>query len=228
MNVFCTQPELAEGPRLPAILVLQEAFGVNSHIQKICHRFSELGFMAAAPEFFHRNGAGLTYNYTDFAQIRPMLGKMTTEMLLEDTTRTFDYLANQKNIDSKKIFTAGYCMGGYASVLLATERPVAGAISYYGGGMALARPGIGFSPLLDRLEKIHCPLQLVYGGQDQAIRPEEIHAVQNTLQSGNKDFQLEIYPDAGHGFFCDERSAYHERSALQAWDSTKAWLEIRI
>jgi carboxymethylenebutenolidase len=222
MNVFVQEP-MGPGPH-PAMIVFQEAFGVNKHIQSICQRYAELGFITYAPELFHRVQDGLILDYTDFARVRPQLGMMTTQHLLADAVASFEALKSNPRVAKDKIFAIGYCMGGYTSMLAASFLALAGAVSYYGGGMVAPRPGIGFLPITEYFGKINCPVQLVFGGQDQGIPLSEVETIRGTLTSLKKNFEIEVYGEAGHGFFCEDRSAYHAASAGAAWKKTEQWL----
>jgi carboxymethylenebutenolidase len=119
-------------------------------------------------------------------------------------------------------------MGGYASVLAACELPLAAAISFYGGGMVHPRPGIGFTPLLERFASIRCPVLLVYGAKDAGIPAEDIAAVQGKLASLGKVHEVEVYPNGGHGFFCEDRTAYDPGSAEASWTRATGWLAAKL
>ena len=226
MNVFVQEPA-APGTH-PAMIVFQEAFGVNKHIQNVCQRYAEQGFITYAPELFHRVQEGLILDYNDFARIRPQLGAMTTQHLLADAVASFEALKSNTRVAKDKIFAIGYCMGGYTAMLAASFLPLTGAISYYGGGMVAPRPGIGFLPILEYFGKINCPVQLVFGGLDQGIPLSEVEKIRETLASLKKNFEIEVYSEAGHGFFCEDRSAFHEASARRAWEKTNQWLSRHL
>jgi carboxymethylenebutenolidase len=228
MEVHGFGPENSSLGKLPAIIVMQEAFGVNAHVKNVCRRLAQLGYLAIAPELFHRAGAGLEFGYEDFSKVRPLLGTLTNSQLQEDLTATHQYLLQRPDVDVRKIAGWGFCLGGWAAMLAACELPLAAAISFYGGGMVNPRPGIGFTPLLDRFEKIRCPVLLVFGGQDKSIPAEDIQTVKSRLTELAKVFELEIYPEGGHGFFCEDRASYHRASAEAAWTRATQWLADKL
>src|ERR1700733_9059619 len=77
-------PDAAAAGRLPAVIVLQEAFGVNPHMKRVCRRVASAGYAAFSPELFHRAGAGLEFGYDEFPKIRPIMGAMTNAQILAD------------------------------------------------------------------------------------------------------------------------------------------------
>jgi len=214
--------------RLPAIIVLQEAFGVNPHMKRVCRRVASAGYAAFSPELFHRSGRGLEFGYGEFPKIRPIFAGLTNAMVLEDLRAAYGHIALRPDVDPARIASWGFCLGGWASVLAACELPVAASVSFYGGGMVNPRPGIGFTPIIDRFPSIRRPLLLVYGALDQGITPADIEAVRSRLASLGKEFEVEIYPDGGHGFFCEDRAAYHQPSAEAAWTLATGWLAKKL
>src|SRR6202521_4846674 len=89
MNAFVATP--ADGGKLPGLLVFQEAFGVNPHIRDVTERFAKQGYVAIAPELFHRTAPGFEGSYTDFAPVMPHMQALTPEGLLKDAQAAFDW-----------------------------------------------------------------------------------------------------------------------------------------
>jgi carboxymethylenebutenolidase len=228
MDLHAFVPDGTPARRLPAVMVLQEAFGVNPHIKRLCRRVASAGYAAFSPELFHRTGPGLEFGYDEFPRIRPILGALTNERMAEDLRAAHAHIIGRPEVDSSRVASWGFCMGGFASVLAACELPIAAAISFYGGGMVHQRPGIGFSPLVDRFDAIRCPLLLVYGAKDTGIPPEDIAAVQSKLVSLGKAHEVEVYPNGGHGFFCEDRPAYDRGSAEASWTRATTWLAGKL
>jgi carboxymethylenebutenolidase len=228
MDLHGFYPDNLSGTRLPAVIVLQEAFGVNSHIKRVCRRVAAAGYAAFSPELFHRSGAGLEFGYDEFPKIRSIMGELTNDRLLADLRTAHAHISRRPDVAPARIASWGFCMGGWASVLAACELPIAAAISFYGGGLVHPRPGIGFTPLMDRLESIRCPVLLVYGGKDAHIPPEDVNAVGSRLTSLGKVHEIRVYPDGGHGFFCEDRSAYDRASAETSWTQATAWLATKL
>ena len=141
MRAWTARPK-GEGAH-PGLLVFQEAFGVNAHIRDIAGRFAREGFVAVAPELFHRTGAGFDGRYDDFPSVVPHMKALNDSSMAADQRAAFDWL--QGTIGPEPPISAiGYCMGGRAAFLAAITLPLAAAISYYGGGIApnASNPGL--------------------------------------------------------------------------------------
>ncbi len=228
MSVFIAAPDSGQKAAHKAILVFQEAFGVNGHIQRICARFAQQGYIAAAPELFHRHGDHFEISYDDLKKVMPTLSTVTNSQILDDATAAHQLLVEHPLVDGSSIGAIGYCMGGFAAALSACHLPLKAAVSYYGGGMVHVRPNIGFTPIVEDFVNLRCPLLLVYGEKDQSIPKEDRDAVTARLKALSKKFEVWVYSDAGHAFFCEDRPAYHAPSAKEVWPKTLAWLDQHL
>src|SRR5581483_7211604 len=132
MNIYIARPESG---RTPALIVLQEAFGVTDHIKDITQRFAEQGYLAIAPELFHRTApAGFTAPYgADFSALAPHFQAATPEHIAEDTKAVFNWVSNDKQFDKTHIGAIGFCLGGRAAVISNAKLPLKAAVSFYGG-----------------------------------------------------------------------------------------------
>lgn len=225
MRVHRFIPEGAAEGRLPGVMLLQEAFGVNGHIERVCERVAALGYAVFCPELFHRSGHGIVYSYEDFSQAREVLGKLTTEDILSDLKATHALMAADLAVEPSRIAAWGFCMGGWAAVLAASALPLTAAISFYGGGMVRPRKGIAFGPILDRIPRASCPTLLVFGAQDPSISAADVEAIREAFTSARKPHEVIVYPDGGHGFFCEDRGSYNKPTAEAAWSATVGWLK---
>jgi carboxymethylenebutenolidase len=214
---FVARPEMANGA---AIVVFQEAFGVNSHIRDVAQRFAEQGFLAVAPELFHRTAPhGFEVGYEDFQAAAPHFAALTTEGLLQDARAAFEFAAAHPVVDRNRIACVGFCLGGRVSYLANSQLPLRAAVSFYGGGIA--------PDLLDRAAQQHGPLLMFWGGKDEHIPPEQYRAVADTLTAAGKSHTQVAISDADHGFFCDQRASYNASAAKQAWALTLAFLTAK-
>ena len=210
--------------KVRAVVLLQEAFGVNSHMRELCRKFADQGYIAISPELFHRQGRGLEFSYDDFAKVMPIFSKLKNDEIIEDLAATFSFLEKNHKITSKQTAVIGYCMGGLATMMSATHQSIATAIPYYGGGMVSGREGIGMTPILQDIKNIQCPVLLFFGGADKHIPTEDIQKVEAELKAHHKTYECIVYPGADHGFSNDERSSYHPEATQKAWDKTLDWL----
>jgi carboxymethylenebutenolidase len=205
----------------PGILVFQEAFGVNAHIRDIAARFANEGYLAIAPELFHRTSPGFEGRYDDFPSAMPHMRCLTDASMEADEHAAYDWLRGNGAADSR-ISAVGYCMGGRAAFLSALTLPLACGISYYGGGIA---PNANNPGLLERVRKLQAPMLMFWGGRDKHVTPEQVRAVTEALHAAGKSFVNVEISDADHGFFCDARASYNPDAAAQAWPLTLAFLK---
>jgi carboxymethylenebutenolidase len=221
MRAWMARPK--EEGAYPGLLVFQEAFGVNAHIRDIAGRFAREGFVAVAPELFHRTGAGFDGRYDDFPSAVPHMKALNDASMGADLRAAHDWVRGSIGAELP-IFAIGYCMGGRAAFLAALTLPLAGAISYYGGGIA---PNATNPGLLGRASGIQAPLLLFWGGRDKHIPPEQVRAVTDALRATGRNFVNVEISNADHAFFCDARASYSPAAALLAWPLTLAFLRAR-
>jgi carboxymethylenebutenolidase len=214
MAAYVARPEQA-GPH-PGMLVFQEAFGVNHHIRNVCDRFAGEGYVAIAPELFHRTAPGFEGSYTDFDSVRPHVQAVTTENAELDVRSAYEWLRSNERVRANEISSVGFCMGGRVSFIANSVVALRAAVSFYGGGIA---PG-----LLDRVSRLQAPSLFIWGGLDKHITPEHRKAVTDALTAQQKIYVNIEFSRADHGFFCDEREAFEPHSARQAWALTLEFL----
>src|SRR6185312_7036747 len=129
MQCYVSIPQ-GNGP-FPAVIVLQEAFGVNSHIRNVADRITKEGYVAIAPELFHRTAKpGEEFAYGDFAPIMPHFQGITVEGMAADMKACYDWTQKQANVKHDKIGSIGFCLGGRVSFLANTAVPLSAAISF--------------------------------------------------------------------------------------------------
>ena len=215
MQAYVARPA-ADGPH-PGLMVFQEAFGVNSHIRNVTERFAKQGYLAVAPELFHRTAPpGYEGDYNNFPSVMPHYQAVTNETAEADARATFGWLHSNSQVNADDVSCVGFCMGGRVSYLANSILPLRKAASFYGGGIA---PG-----LLDRAPKLHAPALLIWGGLDKHIPPDQRRAITAALDEQRKIYVNVVFSNADHGFFCDERGAYQPIAARQAWALTLEFL----
>ena len=208
----------ADGQRLPAyfarpsgtprgaLVVVQEIFGVNSHVRAVADGYAADGFLAIAPALFERVEPGVELGYTDADIAR---GR-TLRTGAGDDNALVDIAAAIAHVDQGlKVGIVGYCWGGLLSWLAACKLDgLSAAVVYYGGGV----PGqAALSP--------RCPVLAHFGERDAAIPVDTVRA----FGAAHPEVELHLY-DAGHGFNCDQRGSYDAASAARARERTLAFL----
>ena len=181
------------------IVVIQEIFGVNSHIRNVADGYAAAGFAAIAPQIFDRveRNVELGYEAQDMTRgVEIARGKLKMEQTLQDLQAAVD--------DAKrfgKVGVVGYCFGGLMAWLAACELTgVSAAVSYYGGGVASQ---------LDR--KPRCPVMMHFGDKDAHIPLSDVDKVRKAHPGVN----VNVYA-ADHGFNCDHRASYDAAAAKLA------------
>jgi carboxymethylenebutenolidase len=223
MNAFVARP--AGGGKSPGLMVFQEAFGVNAHIRDVATRIAREGYVAIAPELFHRSGPGIEVRYDDFPSVMPLMQALTNEGLQNDVRAAYDWLRSDSRTDAGRIGSVGFCLGGRTSFLACATVPLQGAVSFYGGGIGPSSRG---PSLLNFAPQLHAPIVFFWGGQDKHITPDQIGPVEDALREAGKEYVNVTISFADHGFFRDVGTTYSPVGAALAWSLTKEFLEKNV
>lgn len=208
-------------PPARAVIVIQEAFGVNDHIADVTRRFAAAGYHAVAPHLFQREGVNALPYELDLAMAQ--LAKLTAPGLRTDVAATIEYLATQ-GFPPPSIGIVGFCMGGSVVVAAAAEHAFGAAVTFYGSGIVDGR--FGFPPLAELAPQLRAPWLGLYGDLDRGIPPEQVELLRGAAANASVPTSVVRYPAAGHAFHCDARPAmYHEASATDAWGRALDWLD---
>lgn len=228
MAAYVSFPAPSAGTSLPAVIVVQEAFGVNEHIQRVADGFAAAGYVAVAPAMFHRNERNpnpmLGYTPDDFdAAINTYMPELTGAGIGEDISATVDYLQRTyPRTRGQKVGIVGYCMGGRVVYLAASAcAGLSAGVVYYGGGI-MAPYGDGVTPI-DGTGKISIPLLGNFGETDANPTPDDVAQIEAALSAAGKSYDFKMYPGAGHGFNCNDRDSYHAEAAADAQARTLAF-----
>jgi carboxymethylenebutenolidase len=218
MNAYVAIPEGTA--KAPAMLVFQEIFGVNPNIRDIADRFARQGYVAIAPELFHRTAPGFVGPYSDLQMCMPHMQVMTPDGNIADARAAFDWLQSNPRVATNATASIGFCMGGRVSFLANSALPLKAAISFYGTAIA---PGF-----VSRAAQQHGPVLFFWGGLDARITRDQTRAVVDAMTEAKKTFVNVDFSDADHGFFCDARANYKETAAKQAWELALKFLATYV
>ena len=220
MGGYLALPE-GPGPH-PAVVVYMEIFGINSHIREVTERVAAEGYVALAVDFFHRTGPGIELGYDDdgFGKGFALLQQLAADEMISDARAAVEALRGRDDVRGDRIGAMGFCIGGHMTYLTACETEVKAAASYYGGGIAVDPAPGGAPATVTRTPKIQGRIVCYFGGQDAMIPMDQIDQIRKALQDAGVRHDVHVYPEADHGFHCDQRATYHEPSARDAWAKT--------
>lgn len=211
------------GDSLPGVIVLQEIFGVNSHIRDVTQRLAKEGYIAIAPALFQRFAPGFETGYTaeDIEIGKEYKDQTRATELLSDIQATINYLVGQTAVNADAIGCIGFCFGGHVAYLAATLPEIQATASFYGAGITTMTPG-GGEPTLSRTEEIKGrTVYAFFGMEDASIPAKEVEQIEAALNKQQILHRIFRYQGADHGFFCDQRASYNKAAAKDAWEQVK-------
>jgi carboxymethylenebutenolidase len=221
IDAYLAEP-IGTGP-FPAVIVIQEIFGVNSHIRDVTERIAKEGFVAIAPAIYQRMAPGFEVGYgqEDTTLGRQYKDQTTAAELLSDIQATIAYLRTLPSVKPDGFGAIGFCFGGHVVYLAATLPDIKATAAFYGGGIATMTPGGGAgAPTISRTREIQGTIYAFFGTRDPLIPIEQIDQIETALQTHQINHRVFRYP-TGHGFFCDQRPDYNPAAAADAWEHVK-------
>lgn len=215
IDAYLAIPETVE--KVAAIVVIQEIFGVNVHIRDVCDRLAKIGYVAIAPAIYQRLAVGYETGYgeADVKQGRIYKEQTKADELLGDIQAAIDHVKTLPQVAPDRIGCIGFCFGGHVAYLAATLPDIKATASFYGAGIPNWSPGGGAT--IDRTAEIQGKLYAFFGADDASIPPDHVEQIRAALDRYHINHQIFVYPNAGHGFFCDRRSSYAPEAAKAAW-----------
>jgi carboxymethylenebutenolidase len=215
-----------DGPARGGVVVIQEAFGVNAHIEDVTERAAAAGWHAVAPDKFHRAGGG-TAPYDDFSKVMPLYEGVTDAGILVDVDAAVAHLRGAGFADGQ-IGIVGFCFGGRVVFLTAARRALGAAVTFYGGGIVTKNP-LGFDPLVDEAGQLRTPWLGIFGDLDQGIPVDDVERLRAEAAAAPVATEVVRYADADHGFHCNDRPAvYNPTAAQDAWSRALAWFDAHL
>jgi carboxymethylenebutenolidase len=209
---YVAQPQ---GKPRGAVVVLQEIFGVNSHIRQVADGYAAAGYLAVAPATFHRVKQGVELGYTPEditagAALKAQVEALPAPGVLQDIQAAIDHASQ-----AGKVGIVGYCWGGlltWRSACLLNG--LSAAAPYYGGGSTLP---------VEIARKPKVPVMAHFGDQDAHIPMETVRA----FEQAHPEVEVHVYA-ANHGFNCDQRGSYNEAAAKLAKERTLAFFAKHV
>jgi carboxymethylenebutenolidase len=198
----------AKAGRHPAIIVVNEIFGIHDYIKDVCRRLARLGYVAVAPDFFYRSGVNLPA-LTDIDKIRPIVAQASPDQVDGDVRAATAWLKSRPFAKGDRIGITGFCWGGavvWRSAMVNSD--IRAGVAWYGQ----------LKPLIGRAAELKAPVLGLYGALDKGIPQTDVEAMRAALRAAGKaGSDIRVYPDAEHGFHADYRASYNEADAKDAW-----------
>jgi len=229
LPIFIARPKDGNKEIRPVIMLLQEAFGINEHIQDVCERFARQGYIVVSPDLYYRTGAWQNFDYAQKGANDQAKAVLTEERVVGDFSATLEFINTLEGADSSRVGVVGYCMGGRFSFMTACyfSNRIKTAAIYYGGGITTESPEFPV-PIIQKSNQIKVPVIGFFGGQDKGIPESVVKEIEQSLQVAGVENEIFYYPQAGHGFHCNVRPAYDPVSAHDAWHRTLQWFADKL
>jgi carboxymethylenebutenolidase len=211
-RAYVARPAQGSGP---ALVMLQEIFGINAYMRTMADRYAEEGYVAIVPDLFWRQEAGvdLGYSKADMGKAFGLYEKFDVDLALKDIQATIDAARKMPEVKGK-VATLGYCLGGLLAYLTATRTDTDLAIAYY---------GVGIQNYLSEADKITCPLVLHIASEDKYTPPEARETIIVALKD-RPGVQVFVYEGQDHAFATPGREHFDKPSTLMAYSRSMAAL----
>jgi len=215
MTGYLARPATAE----PAGSVIggMELFGLSAHVRDVCDRLADVGYLAIAPDLYHRSAPGIELPEDEAGRARgfQLLAQLTRPQVLTDITATIDYLAEYTVPLAGMI---GLSVGGHVAYLAAAHLHIPATVIFYGGwipttDITISQP----EPTIAATGGITGRVLMVIGEKDTLIPPEQRRQLADALRAAHIEHELIQYPEASHGFLSDRRASFHPQAAHDAW-----------
>ena len=209
---YLAKPNL-KGP-WPAMIVIQEWWGLDAQTKSIADRFAGIGYLAFAPDLYHGELAQLGDGDTAMKLVQKYGATALT-----DLQNLYDALKKHPDCNGK-IGSVGFCYGGRMSLSLGITRPLDAICTFYGGGM---------QQVFDQLPAIKAPVLGLFGDKDQSIPVGTIEQFDKLLDEVGVEHEVVVYPNSGHAFFRDsDPSVYKPEAAKDAWERVTKFFNKKL
>jgi len=216
MGLYVSRPD-GQGP-VPGVVVAQHRDGVDEFVQEMTKRLARAGYVAVAPELYHRDGP----NCRDDGPTRAT--RLRDVTVTEDVNGTVEFIKGLPYVQKEKVGIVGFCQGGRVAYLMVGVNPsFKVCVCYYGGGIFSAR-GEGPSPF-ERTDQITCPVLGHFGQEDVNPSPEDVGKLDAELTKHDKTHEFYSYAGAGHAFMDFNAASYRPDADKTSWPRTMDFLK---
>lgn len=195
-----------EGP-WPAVIVIQEWWGLNEHIQDVTRRLAAEGFVALAPDLYHGQVV------SEPNEARKLVMQLDIDTAVSEIQRGVDDLLSRPQVTGETVGVTGFCMGGGLTLMTALAEPRIGA----------AVPWYGQTLTATQAARVKAPVQGHYGSRDGGIPVAAVRVMGEALTAAGVPNEMHVYEGAQHAFFNDTRPSYNPEAAQLAWTRMVGW-----
>jgi carboxymethylenebutenolidase len=216
MTGYLARPAHTEA--IGSIIVGMELFGVTAHVRDVCDQLAGLGYLALAPDLYHRRAPGVELPADAYGRTRgfELLAQLTRDQALDDIRATVSHLAAR---DVPLAGMVGLSVGGHVGYLAATQLPLPATVVFYGGWIPTTEITLGQPvPTIAATPGITGRLLMLVGDEDPIVPREDRRQITDALNDAGVDHELIEYPGVGHGFLCDRRESFDPEAADDAWN----------
>ncbi|MEO1199698.1 MAG: dienelactone hydrolase family protein [Pseudomonadota bacterium] len=215
-KAYVSKPEKGSGP---ALILLQEIFGINDYMRSMADHFAEEGYVAIVPDLFWRiePGVDLGYGEEDFQKGFGLYQSFDVDQAIKDVQDTINAAKTMDGVVGK-VGCIGYCLGGMLAYLTAARTDVDVAVGYY---------AVGVENHLDDADQITCPLVLHFAGEDKFCPPEARTKIYSALEA-KPNVQLHLYDGQDHAFATPGREHYDKPATMMAYSRSLAALRREL
>jgi carboxymethylenebutenolidase len=222
MRLYVGMPSL--GRAFPAVIVIHHGPGVDKFVEDRVENLAQLGYLAIAPDLYHRQTSAASEDGDVLARI----GRLRDPEVINDVNAAVNYARRLKDTQLGDVGIIGFCMGGRVAYLMAASKPVFKAAGVFYGGNIMKAWGNGPTPF-DLTPYIHCPIAGFFGADDANPSPADVDRISAQLDKYRKPHEFHRYPEAGHAFLNFTNPAtYREGPARDAWDKLIPFLQRNL
>jgi carboxymethylenebutenolidase len=195
----------------PAVLVIQEWWGLDSGIKEMANRLAGAGFVALAPDLYR----GELAHHDEMDRAAELMKNLPPERAGRDMSSAIDFLLNHHAVTSKNVGVVGFCMGGLLSWIIACNRPdkITAVVPFYGFPEGASEPD---------WSKLNAKVRGHMAEHDDHFPAEKARALEAKLQAMGKDVTLTVYPGTGHAFM----GPHNALGTLDAELAERIWPEV--
>jgi carboxymethylenebutenolidase len=209
------------GKNFPVVLVVQEIFGVHEHIKDLCRRFAKAGYLAIAPALYARQG---DVSNLEMADIFKVVAKVPDAQVMSDLDATTEWAAKSGG-NTNRLAITGFCWGGRIVWLYSAHNSKLKAGAAWYGRIEGDKNELTPKNPIDLVADMKAPVIGFYGGLDMGIPVASVEKMREAMKAAKKPADINIYPQAQHGFNADYRPSYNKEAATEAWAKMLAWFK---